>query len=187
MRMIGSFLGVGVPRHAEAALRPWCAWAAAWALWAPAAMAGEWTFDYEPGEWRIAALERGGEGYLERDKLAVGCSRSEMLFVQRYTAAGSRPASRFSFDGGPEVVVAWSRVDMPNSMWLFGEPARALIQALADAGSVGIREVGAFDRPPVAFVLDGAAVAIKPVLAGCGTASSAGQEVRQPLELSAAE
>src|SRR5262245_16567449 len=56
------------------------------------ARAGDWIADYDPGEWLIVALEVSRGGYLEPEKLAVGCSRGA-LFAERYSPAGARPRS----------------------------------------------------------------------------------------------
>ena len=138
------------------------------------ARAGDWTGDFNPGEWRIATLEVSRSDYLEAEKVAVGCSEG-VLFVERYSPAGARPRSTLvlsatsgAADEGTTVTIVWERLDAPNSMWAYGATARAVIVALLTGRQVAFEELAEPARRPVLFDLAGARAAIGPVLSACG-------------------
>ncbi len=137
-----------------------------WAAPAPAIAAGDWEFDIEPGEWDIAMLEQARDGYLEHEKLAVGCSRTG-LFVQRYSPTGHTPTSVARFDGGAPVVIVWDKLDLPNTMWAYGTTAKSLIDELLRASTVSFQENGRSEQVAVAFAIAGADRAIMPILGRC--------------------
>jgi hypothetical protein len=138
-----------------------------WAALSPVVPAGDWESDFEPREWDIAMLEQLRDGYLEREKIAVGCSRAE-LFVQRYSPAGHTPTSIARFDGGADVVIVWDKLDPPNTMWAYGSTAQALIERMLLAETVSFREIDRSERVAVAFDFGGADQALMPVLVRCG-------------------
>jgi len=131
------------------------------------AQAGNWEGDYEPGEWLIMMLVVNHQGYLEAEKLAVGCSE-QVLFVERYSPAGARPSSSLLLDGDAALTVSWDRLDAPNTMWSYGVIARTLVLELLSAPQATFQELDEPARMPVSFDLAGARDAIVPVLGRCG-------------------
>lgn len=142
-----------------------------WAALAPTIAAGDWEFDIEPSEWDITMLEQPRDGYLEHEKLAVGCSRTE-LFVQRYSPTGHTPTSVVRFDGGAPVVIVWDKLDLPNTMWAYGTTAESLIDGLLGARTVSFQENRRSEQVAVTFDVVGADRAIMPILGHCATRSA---------------
>src|SRR5215467_11961237 len=69
---------------------------------ASSAFAGDWLRD-EDG-FPILTLEQEAEGYLEPEKIAVGCV-DHALFFKRYSPARTAPSSLVRFGDGTEMSV----------------------------------------------------------------------------------
>jgi hypothetical protein len=111
-----------------------------------AAFAGDWTSD-EDG-FPIVTLEQKADGYLESEKIAVGCIKHEMFF-KRYSPAGNAPSSLIHFDDGTEMSVEWSKLDAPNTMWAYGQLADSIVSKLLSSAKMISFQEG--QREPVAF------------------------------------
>ena len=117
-------------------------------------------------DWVTATLEQRIRGHLESETIAVGCSGS-ILFVQRYSPDGNATASIVRFDDGPSRFVEWTRLDAPNTMWAYGAAARSIIDGLLAARTVSFQEVAEPARAPVAFDVEGAPRAVRPIVDTC--------------------
>src|SRR5262249_40912648 len=81
---------------------------------AAAAGAEDWQLDISDSgadDWIEAVSEQEKAGYLEPEKIAVGCSLGELLYVKRYSPAGYSEVSAVRFDASPEVLIRWDRLD----------------------------------------------------------------------------
>jgi hypothetical protein len=155
-------------------------WARAVALLAVAAVgcgvastaaASDWQVDLKISlagslDWVTATLEQPVRGYLESEKIAVGCSGS-ILYVQRYSPHGHSTASIVRFDDGPSRFIEWTRLDAPNTMWAYGAAARSIIDGLLSARTVSFQEVSERARVPVNFDVEGAAHVLGPIADTC--------------------
>jgi hypothetical protein len=114
-------------------------------LFAPAAFADSWMRD-EDG-FPVATLEQKVEGYIEAEKIAVGCIE-HTLFFERFSPAGSASSSLVRFRDGTEFSIEWNKVDGPNAMWAYGELASSIINKIRSKNMVSFQEG---DREPVVF------------------------------------
>jgi len=101
-------------------------------------LAGDWARD-EDG-FPIVTLEQKAEGYLEPEKIAVGCVE-HVLFFKRYSPAGNAPSSLIRFSDGTEMSVRWSKLDAPNTMWAYDQLADAIInKVISSPKAVSFKE-----------------------------------------------
>jgi hypothetical protein len=135
------------------------------------AAASDWRVDLKISlagslDWVIATLEQPAPGYLEPEKISVGCSGS-ILYVQRYSPHGHATASIVRFDDGPSRFIAWARLNAPNTMWAYGAAARSLVDGLLSARVVSFQEVAEHPRAPVSFNVAGAVHVVGPIADTC--------------------
>jgi len=138
---------------------------------AASAVAKDWLLDFSDSgadDWVEAASEQDKAGYLEPEKIAVGCSLGERLYVKRYSPAGYSEVSAVRFDGRPEILIRWDRLDGPNTMWAHGAAAQQLLDGLRSSQEATFREVARHPRAAVTFRLAGAAWATGAAAAACG-------------------
>ena len=109
------------------------------------AFAGEWKRGEEG--FRVITLEQTTDGYIEPDKIAIGCSEG-LLFFERFSPAGNAPSSLVRFRDGTEFSIQRNKLDGPNAMWAYGSLASSIVDKLLSEETVSFQEG---DNTPVVF------------------------------------
>jgi hypothetical protein len=112
---------------------------------ASSTVAGDWSLD-EDG-FSVVTLEQESDGYLDTDKIAIGCS-DHHLFFERFSPAGTASSSLVRFHDGTELSIEWNELTGPNAVWAYGPLARSIVNRLLSEQMVSFQED---DRVPIVF------------------------------------